>query len=204
MAYREISAEQHKQDLEQHRLWRESGGDKGTRLNWSGCNLRHADLSHADLWHANLWHADLWHADLSHANLRHADLSHADLSQADLSQADLSHADLSHADLWHANLWHADLWHAADLSDAPIINFNSHQLISEILLRAAGDNVDRRMVVGLIHISPDWCWEEFLGLTHPQRQWALEELAKWVKDGDNAPEILKRMAAKNTEEAKAK
>jgi hypothetical protein len=52
-------------------------------------------------------------------------------------------------------------------------------------------------VAGLIAISTDWCWEEFLAEAHPEREWALEVLAGYVIDGDDSPKILKdRRAAK--------
>ena len=83
--------------LEQHKLWRNSFGQQGTR----------ADLSEANLWRANLWRA----------NLRGADLRGADLSEADLSEANLRRADLSEANLRGANLGGANL-RGADLSEA--------------------------------------------------------------------------------------
>jgi len=62
--------------------------------------------------------------------------------------------------------------------------------MSEILLRAAGSDIEKRKIAGLIRISPDWCWSQFLALDDPLTDWALEELAKWVQDGDGAPAVL--------------
>ena len=153
------------------------------------------DLSGADLSRANLSGADLSGADLSRAKLSGAVLSRADLSWADLSWADLSGASLSGADLGGANLNRAHL-RGADLRGAHLsgasINWQSHDLIAEILRRAAADNVSRRMLSGLILISHDWCWDMFLALdiAPAVRDWALDELRKWVKEGDNAPTVL--------------
>ena len=134
------------------------------------------DLSGLDLSGADLRGANLRWANLSGAYLRWANLSEANLSGANLSGADLSGADLS----------------GADLSGATI-NWQSHDLIAVILRRAAADDVQRRMLAGLILISRDWCWEKFLALEiDPDvRQWALTELRQWVKAGDGAPEALK-------------
>ena len=63
-----------KQQLEQHRLWLESSGMKGVKLDWHGANLRSADLRGADLREASLREANLCGADLRGANLREADL----------------------------------------------------------------------------------------------------------------------------------
>jgi len=94
-------------------------------------------------------------------------------------QAYLSGADLSGADLSRANLSRATL------------NWTSHSLLSGILLRSAGDDVKKRMVVGLVVISTDWCWEKFLSVEiDPKlRDWALDTLA--AHDNlEGAPETI--------------
>ena len=132
--------------------------------------------------------SEMWRPgiDLSGANLCGTDLAGADLSGADLTGADLSGADLGGAVLSGAFL------HGADLTGA-VVSWQSHDMIAEILRRAAADNPARRMLAGLILISRDWCWDEFLALDIDSelRRWALDELRQWVRPGDNAPEILK-------------
>ncbi len=175
----------------------------GADLRWA--NLREADLSRADLSQADLSRAhlsgahlrgaDLTGASLIWANLTGANLCNATLSGAVLHGANLSGASLSGADLGGANLNRAHL-RGADLRGAHLsgasINWQSHDLIAEILRRAAADNVSRRMLSGLILISHDWCWDMFLALdiAPAVRDWALDELRKWVKEGDNAPTVL--------------
>lgn len=86
----------------------------------------------------------------------------------------------------------------ADLQDAnllgAILNWNSHTLLSEILRRSAGDSVERRMLAGLIAVSTDWCWDRFLSLEHPERVWAITELAQWVRPDDVAPDVIRAAA----------
>jgi len=150
-----------------------------------------ADLSGANLCEANLSGADLSRADLYRADLYRANLSRADLSGANLSGANLSGANLSGANLSGANLCEANL-SGADLSRARI-QWQSHSIIAEILRRAAGDDVRQRQIAGLVLISRDWCWQRFLAadIDPDLRTWALAELRLWVRDGDNAPEILR-------------
>ena len=105
---------------------------------------------------------------------------------ADLAQA--NRANLSRASLSGANL------SVANLSETKI-NWQSHDLLAEILKRAAGADIQKRSLAGLILISRDWCWKEFLSLDHTEREWALGELAKWVQDGDRHPEILDQYRA---------
>ena len=159
----------------------------------SKANLSDADLSGANLSRANLSRANLFRANLSGANLSDADLSGANLSDADLSGANLSDADLSDADLSRANLFRANLF-KANLSDANLsgarINWNSHAIIAELLRQAAGDSVSRRMVVGLVAVSIDWCWSQFSAIEHDERAWAIATLTRYVQPGDGAPDIL--------------
>jgi len=170
----------------------------GANLRWaslSGANLSGANLSGADLSDAVLRRADLSRADLSGANLSGASLRWASLRWANLRWASLSGANLGGASLSGANLrWASLRWASlsgASLSGA-IINWQSHDLITEILRRAAGNNMQRRMMAGLILVSHDWCWKKFLALDIDPalRAWALTALRQWVTDGDGAPEAL--------------
>jgi hypothetical protein len=76
------------------------------------------------------------------------------------------------------------------------VNWNSHAMISEILFRAAGEDVDKRKVAGLVAVSLDWCWEKLLSIKDPNQKWALAELAKWVTKDDAAPDVLVKLAEK--------
>ena len=159
-----------------------------------GAYLRGADLSGAYLSGAYLRGADLRGADLRGADLRGAYLSGAYLRGAYLRGAYLRGADLSGADLRGADLRGADLG-GADLGGAYLrgakINWTDHYLVSELLLRAAKTNIEKRKLAGLVRISTEWCWDKFLSIDEPLRDWALAELRKAVRDGDNAPEVLK-------------
>jgi hypothetical protein len=151
-------------------------------------------LTHADLEHACLPHVELAGVDLKSACFRHADLAYADLRGANLEYANLGHANLNYADLTGADLGHA-IVHGAGLQVASLagarINWESHALISTILLEAAGLDVERRKVAGLVRVSPGWCWETWLGLrADPNYDWALDTLARAVRPGDNAPAAL--------------
>ena len=119
--------------------------------------------------------ADLRGADLRGANLRGADLSVADLSGANISGADLSGANLRGADLSVANL------------SGVTISWQSHDLIAEIIRRAAGDDIDKLKIAGLILICRDKCWKYFLQLRDPLTDWACDVLREWVKDPAELP-----------------
>ena len=123
-------------------------------------------------------------------NLRGADLRGADLSGGDLFGADLRGADLRGAGLRGADLSRADL-RGADLRRAKF-NWQSHDLLAEALRRAAGHDVQRRMLAGLLLISRDWCWDVFLAapIDPALREWGLSVLRGYVQPGDDAPEAL--------------
>lgn len=103
----------------------------------------------------------------------------ADLRGADLRGADLEGADLEGADLGGADLRGADL------------NFLSHDFVAEILRRAAGDDVEKLKIAGLVLVKRNWCWKEFLELRDPLQAWALGELKKWVTD--KTPDKIKNI-----------
>jgi uncharacterized protein YjbI with pentapeptide repeats len=184
-----MNNEQLQDILEQHRQW--LSGD-GQRANLEGSDLRGSDLEGAklidaklrgsDLEGAKLIDADLRGADLTDAKLRGANLKYANLSGADLIDADLSGADLRGATHTGANL-----------------NWQSHDLIAEILRRAAGVDAEKRKVAGLILVSRDWCWEEFLSLNDPMSAWALKELSVWAEGDTNAPEIFRTKSSTTQE-----
>ncbi len=141
--------------------WRAKNPEKGANLrgaNLRGANLRDADLRGADLWGANLRGANLWDANLRGANLRGANLRGANLWDADLRDAD------------HKKIK---------------LNWQSHDLLAELLRQSAGDNSQRRMVAGLILVSRDWCWNKFMALDIPEKQWAIDVLRQF----DGCPEL---------------
>ena len=203
------TAEQLQEILRKHTSWRrnEEGGERAD-LSWAdlrGADLSGAYLSGADLRGAYFRGAYLRGADLSGADLSGAYLSGADLRGADLSWADLRGAYLSGAYLRGADLSGADLsW--ADLSGA-YLSWNAHTLLSEILFRAADGSLPRQALAALIARRTDWCWqtwtsdkapkgieqEEWKSVIVAHRDWALSELAKWVKDGDGAPGAVRAM-----------
>ena len=127
-----------------------------------------------------------------------ADLRGADLRGADLGDAYLGGADLRGADLGDAYLGGADL-RGADLSDADLggarPGWRSHALISELLRREAGDDLDKRSLAGLVAISVDWCFDEWIPLiaTHPLASWAVETLRPWYREGDEPARHLRRI-----------
>ena len=151
-----MTPEELTQVLSDHKVWLAGTGGK------------RADLSYARL----CW-ADLRGAYLSRAKLRGADLYKADLSSANLSDANLSDADLCWANMRGAYL------SRAKLRDANM-NWQSHDLLAEVLRQAAGDNADRRMLAGLVLVSRDWCWKEFMALDHPETEWAKGVLREYV------------------------
>jgi len=90
-----------------------------------------------------------------------------------------------------ANL--ADL-RGADLRGAKLA-WQSHDLLSELLRRAAGDDIEKLKVAGLLLVCREKYWKEFVAMrdSEPLFDWAIEELAKWVQPDDGAPEILREL-----------
>lgn len=154
-----------------------------------------------DLCEADLFNADLSGADLSEANLSRANLIEANLEGADLEGAYLRGAYLTRVNLTGANLTEADLYRAylyrANLTGATL-TFRSRELLSEILRQAAADDIEKLKLAGLVLMQRHWCWQHFLVLNDPLRGWALDELARWHVEGDNAPGFIVERAARLT------
>jgi uncharacterized protein YjbI with pentapeptide repeats len=143
-----------------------------SHANLRGADLRNADLRYADLRYVDLRVADLRNADLRYADLRYADLRNEDLRSVNLRYADLRYADLRNEDLRYGNLRGADL-HSAKL------NWNSHDLIAEILRQHAGNNPHRLMLAGWVLMARNKCWDYWLSVDHHEKQWALDVLSQW-------------------------
>jgi hypothetical protein len=136
-------------------------------------------------------------ADLSHRDLRGANLSGCDLRGAHFISANLENADLRGALLTQsfpgANL-------RGTLLDGCVIPWNDRALVSELLRRAA-DTPARaayavRGAAQAVGVQPanKACWRDLYAERHPEAEWAIGVLARYVKDGDNAPDFLKQAA----------
>ena len=172
----------------------------------AGIDLRVAFLAGADLRGSGLAETDLTGgylrgADLRGADLRGACLAHAFLGSADLRRADLREADLSRADLRGASLVGADLRGAvftcARLEGA-LCDWRWSAIPAELLRQQHGPSaVGSELVVALaFHDDPaPWSWLKLLAGRGRVTDWALRVLAGSIRDGDNAPELLRSLAA---------
>jgi len=111
------------------------------------------------------------------------------LGGADLRGADLRGADLRGAYLGGAYLGGADLG-GADLGGAKL-NWNSHQLLSELLHRAAGGDFIKISFAGAVRIHTEWCWERWQEETPADTwDWMLSVFSGYVTEGDTAPDVV--------------
>jgi hypothetical protein len=129
---------------------------------------------------------DLRGADLRGANLRVADLRVADLRGADLRVADLRGANLRGANLCGAYLLRANL-SETDFTNCTM-NWQSHELIARCIF----NETPHRTIAGLILISKDWCWNDFIQLipTQPHSTEIILFLKSCIKPNDNHPQFL--------------
>ncbi len=146
-------------------------------------NLTYASLVGARLIGARLDGASLVGASLVGARLDGASLDGASLVGASLVGASLVGASLDGASLDGASLVGASL------------SWQSHSLIGELLFRAAGQDIEKRKVSGLISLSRDWCWKDFLAMADPLRPWVFETLRPWAQH-ENTPKEIKELFEK--------
>ncbi len=171
-----------------------------------GLVLRGAFLARADLRGAGLSGTDLAasyfrKADLRGADLREARLLHTFLGGADLRQADLREAELSHADLRGAKIVGADL-RGTIITGARLVgaicDWRWSVIPAELLRQHPGaPEMGSRLVIDMAFYEDrrPWEWLRLLSGYGRRADWALGVLAESVRDGDNAPELLKCLAA---------
>ena len=157
-------------------------------MNLRGCDLREAYLMGADLRGCDLTDARLISANLTGANLRGASLRHADLRYAIGCDADWRDTDLRASDCECLNLSGAQLrgvrLHGVELMD---VNFEhadmpwgSHDVMAELLRRAAGIDRGKIGFAGTVKLQRHWCWDDYIQMNHPFLEWALQALSEWV------------------------
>jgi hypothetical protein len=158
----------------------------------AGADLRGAGLSGADLSGCFLRGADLRGADLRGARLAHAFLAGADLREADLREADLSRADLRGTNLLGADL-RGTILTGARLGDA-VYDWRWSAIPAELLRQQNGASAEGSRLVVVMAFHDDqspWNWLKLLSGHDCGADWALGILADSIRDGDNAPDLLR-------------
>ena len=144
----------------------------------SRSDLRGSDLSGSDLRWSNLRESDLSWSDLSGSDLRWSDLRGSDLSGSNLKWSNLRESDLRESDLSGSNLRWSNL-SGSNLNNLKSISISDHCLLSQILLNSA-ETTKQREWAGLVRISLDWCWDDFLNnMSKPCIKWCVSILSKW-------------------------
>jgi len=180
---------------------------EGTVAPWAvleGADLRGADLSHAELACANLQGTDLRTARGVGAYLRRALLGRADLRQADLRQADLRLAGLEEAQLVGADLRGA-LLYGARLGGA-VMDWRWSTIPLELLRQDRGASHRGSKVIADLAFEEDlqlFAWLKVLVRHRDAAEWALGALSRYTRPGDNAPELLRKLATDSVPQARA-
>jgi hypothetical protein len=81
--------------------------------------------------------------------------------------------------------------YCVDLADAKFagakLNWDSRELISEILRQAAAGDLEKIKVAGAIRLCRYLCWSDFIALKDPLTDWALDVLRSYVQPDDGFP-----------------
>lgn len=117
-------------------------------------------------------------------NATRASLRCAHLNGAWLVTAEFDGAGLSGANLMGAYL-----------------NFDDRNLLSAALLHAAWGDVSRQMLAAWFRLTEFKTWDGIAKMHHPEIQWLLQLLAGYVREGDSALPLLRKLAGlKSSEE----
>jgi hypothetical protein len=161
-----------------------------------GADLRGADLSHAKLQQVSLQKSDLRTANLTSSMLRNGFLCGADLRNANLRNADLRQCNLRDARLVGADLGGA-LLTGAKLEGA-ILDWKCGIVAVEILRSNWNASADAFSIVSDLAFEDDskpYAWLRVFGRHGSRAEWALGVLARYLRAGDNAPELVRRLTA---------
>jgi hypothetical protein len=162
----------------------------------SRADLRGADLSGSDASRAELGGSDLRSARLRGCKFRGSGLRDADLRHADLRDTDFRHADLRGSRLTGADLRGA-VFHGAMLEGA-CLDWRWSALALELLRQHPASGREGSKAVAELAFASDerpFLWLKTL-LSHGlAADWVLGLFAEHIRFGDNAPALLRRLAA---------
>ena len=185
-----------------HARWYK-GESGGMRADFTNKDFRCRDFSSTNFHRAIFVRTNLAGATMSCSNFYEADFTDASLERAYLSCADFHGSNFTCAVLDGANLANAD-FSGCDLTDASFVNtylptckiegarlnWKSHDLVAEVLRRAAMSDVSKS-IAGLFVMCRETPVADIFKYLIPGMRWALKECAHWLRDGDNAPAILR-------------
>jgi hypothetical protein len=178
--------------LELHTRWlaREPGGVRADlrQQRLGGLDLRGVDLSETVLRDTDFSRCDLRGAKFIRADLRFAQLADADLRDADFESANLEFASLRGARLTGA--WMRNACLTETNLDGVAMSWFDHALLGERLMRAAGDDLEMRMLASYIGRMTSYCWDDYGHLPVRYRLWLIRTVRQWKTLDDGAPPIL--------------
>lgn len=149
----------------------------------TGCVLDEAVLRDTDFSDACLVGGSFVRADLRFALLRNSDLRDANFAGARLDFASLAGARLTGARFDGASFRKTTL-------DGVSMSWFDHTLLSEVLWRAAGGDIEKQLVAAFIGRRSNFCWDEFACIPPKRRRWVIDQLRLWVRPGDEAPLLV--------------
>jgi len=160
-------------------------------VDFRGADLDEAELSLAELRSADFRGATMVRSTLIGSNLRRANFRRANLREADLRRADLRGAKFLGADLRGVRLTGARL-------DGALIDWRWSAFAVELLRRDPGCRDDAVSVVVDLAFEKDerpFGWLRELLRESETVDWAVSVLGRAMLPTDNAPELLRRLAA---------
>lgn len=139
-----------------------------------GGHLAGGDFTGSNLCGANLANTNLYNANFNNTILDYTDFTCANLTSCEFSNVDLTYTRFDTAYMYNCKF------------DNVIINWYSRELISEVLRKKAGDDIDKLQYSGLFLTMPPAM--DIWKLELPQRKWALEVLEGYK---ESLPDNLK-------------
>jgi hypothetical protein len=156
-------------------------------------NGQRANFEGVDFTEANLTEVVFKRTNCAASNFTMAQVRGVDFVMTDLTAARFDGVDLSQTTFHGSNLTGTQFDHVKAM------NWNSSELVAELLRRAAGQDRAQMKVAGLVWAlsATPKNWYIFLGETDERYlEWALNALAPYVREGDDAPAELRERASR--------
>jgi hypothetical protein len=174
--------------ISEHEKWLKSGGKRGAQADFSDMIIRQAAFRDSNLKKAIFWGTDLGNTSFMRTNLHGANFCKADLWGVRFWDLDMREADFCGADLRTTHIQNARLDEVVVASGETLLNWDSMELLLEILRQNTGRSKIKASWVAAIGESGRNFHGVHLmdGVNKAGRTWIREILSKYAHTPEEA------------------
>jgi hypothetical protein len=164
-------------------------------LNCDGLSFNYASMVGTQMQYCRLTNCSFERAILRHVYAHGTDFSGSSFHDASIYRSNFTSCNFNGVDIM-TNYGGDNDFYGSDFTNARI-NLESHDILGAILMRHA-TNREQQMIASFVAVG--WrlciCWEQFLKIDTPHKEWALETLAKYATTKNTNKHLYPYMVAK--------